>query len=74
MRAAAADDSRIDEGIAESRAFGHMGGIVAEGLRTHCRIVGDAAQEIVLQVIMFEVARTEPRALFEHHDAEAGLR
>ncbi len=74
MRAAAADDARVDERVAHSRALRSLVRIIAESLRARERTVGDAAQIAVFEFIVLEIAGPEPRSLFEHDDTEAGLR
>ncbi len=72
--AAAADHARVDERIAHVRAGRGLRRIIPEGLRARRRIVGDATQVSVLELIVLEVGGAEARALLEHDHAESRLR
>src|SRR5882757_4196259 len=68
------DHAGVDQRVADARLFGRGARIVAKRLGTQEGIVGDSVQKIVLELVVLEITRTETRALFEHHDAEAGER
>ena len=56
------------------RLLSLVGGIDPESLRADFRIIGDAAQIIVFEFVMFEITGAETRTLFHYHDGKTGRR
>src|SRR6185369_11364277 len=73
VRAAATDDARIGQRVAPIALRRLLGWIIAESLRTHRRIVGDAGQLPDFQFIVVEVTRRKAWPLLHQHHRVAGL-
>jgi hypothetical protein len=74
VQAPATDRAAIPERRLEFLKRGLLRRIVAKRLRVLDRVVGDAAEIPVLQLVVPEAAQRQSRTLFEHHDGEPALR
>ena len=74
MQAAASDRASVPERWPDCHELRRLRRIVTKRLWTLDRIVGDAAQEPVLELVVLERSRLDPRPLFEHHHRKAGPR